>query len=151
MGLTSAPFGGLPAAQVVHQNVTHHFRSESVELPAVPKGKALVAGHPQPCFVHQCGRLQQRLRPLPAEGGTAEPAQFAVHQRDQLVPRSIVAGAPPLEKFGDIGLHGASSKNSLILTYQPVTTDLPGSHRTGSAASQGRMRLARHRIRSPVC
>jgi hypothetical protein len=52
---------------------------------------------------------------LPPERGTAEPAQFAINQGNQLIPGSLIAVAPPFEEMGDIGLHDVPFESSLIL------------------------------------
>src|SRR4029077_3540600 len=60
-----------------------------------------VIDQPQGSFVKNGGGLQGVPRALPAHVMMGEPVQFGLHQREQLLQRSVVSVAPLAEQLGD--------------------------------------------------
>ena len=66
-------------------------------------------------LVHQRRRLQGVAGTLPAHVMVGQPMQFGLHQRDQLLQRSLVSAAPVAEQLGDLSSRGWGRRQYKLL------------------------------------
>jgi len=66
-----------------------------------------VADHAQPCFVHQCSRLERVVRRLLGHLVRSDPTQFIVHKRQQLLGGLGLSLTNSLEE--DVRLRGEAT------------------------------------------
>src|SRR5205823_3508551 len=76
---------------------------------------------PQIGFVENGGGLQGVAGALPAHVMVGEPMQFGLHQREQLLQRSLVSAAPVAEQLGDLLSRGWGRRHTGCSTPQILT------------------------------
>src|SRR6476469_1493056 len=85
---------------MINHDVPHHLRGRRYKVgPALPDRLGVI-DQPQVGFIENRGRLQRVAGPLPAHVMVSEPVQLRMHQRKQLLQRSVVSVAPLAEQFG---------------------------------------------------
>src|SRR6266496_2112746 len=88
--------------------------------PALPD-RLRIIDQPQVGFVENGGGLQGVAGALPAHVVVSEPVQFGLHQREQLLQRSLVSAAPVAEQLGDLLSRGWRRRHTGCSTPQILT------------------------------
>ena len=87
---------------MVNHDAPHQLRGDRDKVgPALPD-RLRVIDQPQIRFVDKRGGLQSVAGALPAHVMVGQPVQFGLHQREQLLKRSLVSAAPVAEQLGDL-------------------------------------------------
>ena len=89
---------------VVHHDAPHQLRRRGDKVGPILPVTFVILDQPQVGFVEQRGRLQRVAGAFPAHIMMRQPVQFGLHQRDQLLERSLVSAAPVAEQLGDLFL-----------------------------------------------
>ena len=96
--LPPAPLGRTMMLGMIDQNLAHQVGRDAEELRAAGALHLRLVHQPQVGLVDQRRRLQRVVRPLAADIGGREAAQFAVDERHQFAQCLLVAAAPGLEQ-----------------------------------------------------
>src|SRR6266478_2320974 len=87
---------------MVNHDAPHQLRGHRDKVgPALPE-RLRIIDQPQVGFVENDGGLQGVAGAFPAHVMVREPVQFGLHQRKQLLQRSVVSAAPVAEQLGDL-------------------------------------------------
>src|SRR6266478_2651324 len=87
---------------MVNHDAPHQLRGSRDKVgPALPD-RLRIIDQPEVGFVENGGGLQGVAGALPAHVMVGEPVQFGLHQREQLLQRSLVSAAPVAEELGDL-------------------------------------------------
>ncbi len=87
--------GGVAAAGVIHQNLSHQFGGHPKEVGAILKLRGALVNEPQKGFMHQRRALEGVTWALRSQIAVGERSQFMVDERNQGLKRFLVA-LPPL-------------------------------------------------------
>src|SRR6266545_7648335 len=99
----------------------HQPRSRRDKMgPALPE-RLRIIDQSQVGFVENGGGLQGVAGALPAHIMVREPVQFGLHQREQLLKRSLVSAAPVAEQLGDLLSRGWRRRHTGCSTLQILT------------------------------
>ena len=79
---------------MVHQDVPHHLRGNAEKMGPVLPFLRFLADQPQIRFVDQGRTLQSVIRAFAPETAASDTAQLLIDQRDQRIPRTLIAAAP---------------------------------------------------------
>lgn len=105
IGEMAAVLDALFAPGVVDENLLHGGGRRFEEMTAVGERRTAIPGDLEPCFMHQCRRLQGMPSLLLGQPGSRQVAQFAVNLRKQLVGGRRIARFNGAQHLGDVG-HG---------------------------------------------
>ena len=106
----ATPFAEALRARQIDEDAPHESCRQGVEVcPVVPLHLTDI-DQPQIQFVDQRGRLQGVVTALAQHGSPGQAAELAVHERDQLLERPLVAVAPGGQQSG----HVLSSRRSVV-------------------------------------
>src|SRR5213592_833105 len=106
---------------MVNHDAPHQLRGRCDKVaPALPD-RLRIIDQPQIGFVENGGGLQGVAGALPAHVMVGEPMQFGLHQREQLLQRSLVSAAPVAEQLGDLLSRGCGRRHTGCSTPQILT------------------------------
>src|SRR5881409_22674 len=106
---------------MVNHDAPHQLRGRcDIVAPALPD-RLRIIDQPQIGFVENGGGLQGVSGALPAHVMVSEPVQFGLHQREQLLQRSLVSAAPVAEQMGDLWSRGWMRRKRGLSTPQIIT------------------------------
>src|SRR5881409_4397254 len=106
---------------MVNHDAPHQLRGRRDKVgPALPY-RLRIIDQPQVGFVENGGGLQGVPGALPAHVMVGEPMQFGLHQREQLLQRSLVSAAPVAEQLGDLLSRGWGRRHTGCSTPQILT------------------------------
>src|SRR5713101_5373706 len=106
---------------MVNHDAPHQLRGRRDKVgPALPD-RLRIINQPQVGFVENGGGLQSVAGALPAHVVVSEPVQFRLHQRKQLLQRSLVSAAPLAEQLGDLLPRGWGRRHTGCSTPQILT------------------------------
>src|SRR5436190_3706478 len=88
--------------------------------PALPD-RLRIINQPQIGFVENGGGLQCVASALPAHVMVRESVQFGLHQREQLLQRSLISAAPVAEQLGDLLSRGRGRRHTGCSTPHILT------------------------------
>ena len=87
---------------MVNHDAPHQLRGRRDKVASALPDRLRIIDQPQIGFVENGGGLQGVAGTLPAHVMVGEPVQFGLHQREQLLQRSLVSAAPVAEQLGDL-------------------------------------------------
>src|SRR5437773_5467307 len=106
---------------MINHDAPHQLRGRRDKVaPALPD-RLRIIDQPQVGFVQNGGGLQGVPGALPAHVLVGEPVQFGLHQREQLLQRSLVSAAPVAEQLGDLLSRGWGRRQTSCSTPQILT------------------------------
>src|SRR6266513_2807870 len=106
---------------MINHDAPHQLRGRRNKVaPALPD-RLRVIDQPQVRFVKNGGGLQGVASALPAHIMVCEPVQFRLHQREQLLQRSLISAAPVAEQLGDLLSRGWRRRHRGCSTPQILT------------------------------
>src|SRR6266480_4936360 len=106
---------------MVNHDAPHQLRGRRDKVaPALPD-RLRIIDQPQIGFVENGGGLQGVAGALPAHVMVGEPMQFGLHQREQLLQRSLVSAAPVAEQLSDLLSRGWRRRHTGCSTPQILT------------------------------
>src|SRR6266496_3834580 len=106
---------------MVNHDAPHQLRGcRDKVAPALPD-RLRIIDQPQIGFVENGGGLQGMAGALPAHVMVGEPVQFRLHQREQLLERSLVSAAPVAEELSDLLARGWGRRHTACSTPQILT------------------------------
>jgi len=82
------------AAHVIHQNIPHDLRGETIELVPAAHFDLLTAGHTKPGFMDESGRLQDGFRASASQCRPAKTPEFVVDHGHEFAERGLITGGP---------------------------------------------------------
>jgi hypothetical protein len=91
---------------VVEEDAPHRGGGDGEEVGPAPPFDLPLVGQAQEGLVDQGRGLQRVIPPLAGEVAAGDASQLTVDEGQQLFACSAVAGAPPLQQRGDLGLAG---------------------------------------------
>src|SRR6266478_3324707 len=125
---------------MVNHDAPHQLRGSRDKVgPALPD-RLRIIDQPQVGFVENGGGLQGVAGALPAHVMVGEPVQFGLHQREQLVQRSLVSAAPVAEQLGDLLSRGWRRRHRSYSTPQTLTSSTDFYSTTGGHQKKLRLR-----------
>src|SRR6266536_6583039 len=106
---------------MVNNDAPHQLRGGRDKVgPALPD-RFRIIDQPQVGFVENGGGLQGVAGALSAHVMVGEPVQFGLHQREQLLQRSLVSDAPVAEQLGDLLSRGCGRRHGGYSTALSLT------------------------------
>ena len=87
---------------VVNHDAPHQLRGRRNKVVPVLPERLRVIDQPQVGFVQDRGGLQGVTGTLPPHVMVGQPVQFGLHQRKQLLQRSLISSAPVTEQLGNL-------------------------------------------------
>jgi hypothetical protein len=129
--MRGAALGGLMAARVVDQDLSHQARRDGDEVRAILRGGRPSVEEPEVGFVDQGFGFERVRATLAAQVAVRDGAQLVVDERHQRVQRGLVARAPLDEQFRHAfrgRRHGRSFPDPL--DFAEDSLPLPPSQRT---------------------
>src|SRR6266566_9160514 len=106
---------------MVNHDAPHQLRGcRDKVAPALPD-RLRIIDEPQVGFVENGGGLQGVAGAFPAHVMVRESVQFGLHQREQLLQRSLVSAAPVVEQLGDLLSRGWRRRHRGCSTPQILT------------------------------
>src|SRR6266436_9896590 len=110
---------------MVNHDAPHQLRGRRDKVGAALPERLRIIDQSQVGFVENDGGLQGVAGAFPAHVMVREPVQFGLHQRKQLLQRSVVSAAPVAEQLGDLLPGGWRRRHTGCSTPQilPRSTD----------------------------
>jgi hypothetical protein len=88
-----------PAPRNIDDDRAHHPSGPAHEVGAIPQAKASCSREAEIRFVHQRGRVEQRVAPARAEACAGKPLQLVVDRREQPICGIRIAFLCPMDEF----------------------------------------------------
>src|SRR6266404_8109689 len=125
---------------MINHDAPHQLRSRRDKVGAALPDRLRIVDQPQVGLVENDGGLQGVAGTFPAHVMVGEPAQFGLHQREQLLQRSLVSAAPVSEQLGDLlprrwGRRHTGCSTPQILTRSTDFYSTAGGHQKKTAHS----------------
>jgi len=92
--LAATTFRSPAAAHVIHQNIPHDLRGETIELVPAAHFDLLAARHAKPGFVDESSRLQDGIRASASQCRPAKAPEFVVDHGHEFPERSLITRSP---------------------------------------------------------
>ena len=99
----TATFASVVAAGVVHKNLPHQARGDTIKMFAVLPFGRLLADQPDKSLMDKSGALESMVRSFETEIMARHGAQFFVHEGHQQIKSVAFPGTPAGEQIGNIG------------------------------------------------
>src|SRR6266487_3427935 len=106
---------------MVNHDAPHQLRGGRDKVAPTLPDRLRIIDRPQIGFVENGGGLQGVAGAFPAHVMVRESVQFGLHQREQLLQRSVVAAAPVTEQLGDLLSRGWGRRHTGCSTPQILT------------------------------
>ena len=98
----AAAFARVVPTGAVDQDPPHDLRGNAEEMSSTPPIDLPLIDEPQVCLVDERRRLQGVPQPLAAKLAPRDMAQLAIHERQQLIERTVIPAAPVVEQRRDV-------------------------------------------------
>jgi len=95
-------FAGTPLARVVHQDLSHEMRGDSVKLSPVAPIGARCPSQPQERFVYESGWLERVAGALVPHAACSDFAEFSVSRGHHSGRCGVISGAQPPEQVRQV-------------------------------------------------
>ncbi len=99
---TLAALGRIVATGVVDEDPPHDLCGDPEEMRPIPPIDLALIDESQIRFVDERRRLQGVARPLTTKLAPRDAAQLGVHERQQLIERTVIPATPLIEQRRDI-------------------------------------------------
>src|SRR6476620_204198 len=123
---------------MVNHDAPHQLRGRRDKVGSALPDRLRIIDQPQVGFVESRGGLQSVAGALPAHVMMGEPVQFGLHQREQLLQRSLVSAAPVAEELGDLLSRGWRRRHGGYSTALSLTR--PRNFYSAAGSDQKKLR-----------
>src|SRR5439155_9000241 len=123
---------------MVNHDAPHQLSGRRDKVGSALPDRLHIIDQPQVGFVENGGGLQRVASALPAHVMMREPVQFGLHQREQLLHRSLICTTPVAEQLGDLLSRGRGRRHTGCSTPHILTR--PRDFHSADGADQKKLR-----------